>query len=66
MGNRITHFVVKHREDDDTSQNFNLEINVKNSGLILQNPKLLWVFQTCVSALQDEGLCLTVTGEEDE
>lgn len=68
LNSKTTHYVIYHYYDGDPNSGRvpDLEIDIKDAEHILLNGRLLSVFQTCVSALYDEGLSLTVTGEDNE
>ena len=66
MSNR--HYIIYHRYHDDPTKGRipDLEIDVQDPEKIVRNERLLSVFQTLASALRDEGLSVTVTGDDNE
>lgn len=69
MKRNSKHFVIYRRflESDPSSSRIPvLELDVEDAERIIQNERLLSVFQSCVKALSDEELHLTVAGEDNE
>lgn len=67
MRNR-TRFLVYHTYNDDPKSGRipDLELYIINAGHILQDGRLLSVWNTCVAELKNQGLYVTVTGEDNE
>ena len=66
--NSKTRFVIYHRYNDDQESGRvpDLELDIINAGHIFQDGRLLSVWNTCVAELMNQGLSITIAGEDNE